>query len=315
MHAPASSTTYVDFNRAAWSGLRANTPLTLTETELNDLRGINEPVALDEVAGIYLPLSRLLNLRIAASQHLADATTAFLGTLAPKAPFIIGLAGSVAVGKSTISRVMCSLLRRWPNHPNVELITTDGFLHPNAWLEERDLMSRKGFPESYDLGRLIAFLTELKSGAPEVRAPVYSHVVYDVVPDAEIIVRQPDIVVVEGLNVLQVAALRDEADALPFVSDFFDFSIYVDADVVDIKRWYIERFLALRAAAFTDDNSFFHHFARLSDDHATAVAVSIWDSINGVNLAENIAPTRSRADLVLEKGPDHSVQRVRLRRQ
>jgi type I pantothenate kinase len=303
---------YLDFTRDQWAALRASTPLTLDERELAELRSVNEQVPLREVSDVYLPLSRLLNLRVAATQGLHEATSAFLGSLTRRVPYIIGLAGSVAVGKSTASRILQALLGRWPHHPRVDLIATDGFLHPNGVLEARGLMARKGFPESYDVRTLVAFLAALKAGAREVRAPVYSHLVYDIVPGEEIVIRSPDIVIVEGLNVLQVPP-RATADGAPFVSDFFDFTIYVDADEHDIKRWYVERFLALRETAFSDPQSYFHHFTALSDAQAREVASSIWDSINGINLRENIAPTRSRADLVLEKGPDHAVQRVRLR--
>jgi len=303
---------YIRFDARQWAALRASTPLSLTEADLEDIRGINVELNLDEVARIYLPLSRLLSLYVAASQELYRASDTFLGKLPAKVPFIIGIAGSVAVGKSTTARVLESLLERWPAHPKVDLITTDGFLYPNAVLKERDLMERKGFPESYDRRLLLRFLSAIKSGAPEVRAPVYSHLTYDIVDDREVIVQQPDIVIVEGLNVLQTGPV--DIDNSVFVSDFFDFSIYVDASVTDIRRWYIERFLALRKTAFQDPRSFFRRFAGLSDAEAEATADRIWVEINERNLGANIAPTRARADLILHKGPGHSVTEVHLRR-
>lgn len=305
---------YVDFTRKAWSRLRAATPLTLTEDDLEQLRGRNEPVALDEVEQIYLPLSRLLNLRFAATRDLSSATETFLGQLHGRVPFVIGLAGSVAVGKSTISRILQALLMRWPDHPRVDLVTTDGFLFPNATLEARGLMSRKGFPESYDVRRLIAFLTELKSGAPDVRAPVYSHLTYDIVPDGEIVLRGPDILIVEGLNVLQAPTRRGRSEPTLVVSDFFDFTIYVDADERDIERWYLDRLVLLRETALRDPDSYFHFLTQYSEEDTRAFGASIWRDVNLVNLHENIEPTKGRAHLVLEKGTDHLVQRVRLRK-
>jgi type I pantothenate kinase len=304
---------FVSFDRESWSRLRAATPLTLSEDDLAQLQGINEYVSLDQVADIYLPLSRLLNLHVAASHDLYRATDAFLGQPVAKVPYVIGLAGSVAVGKSTTARILQALLARWPDHPRVDLVTTDGFLFPNAVLEDRGLMGRKGFPESYDVAALIRFIAEVKSGRDVVSAPVYSHLTYDIVEGEHIEVAQPDIMIIEGLNVLQTGG-GDGRTASVFVSDFFDFSIYVDAEEEHVTQWYVDRFLALRSSAFQDPTSFFHRFASLTDDEAVALARSIWDDINGRNLKENIAPTRDRATLILEKGADHSVQRVHLRR-
>ena len=300
---------FLTFDRDEWSVLRAATPLTLREDDLAKLRGINERIDLDEVVAIYLPLSRLLNLYVSATQDLARVTSTFLGSMAPRVPYVIGVAGSVAVGKSTFARILQALLARWPDHPKVDLVTTDGFLHPNKVLLDRNLMERKGFPESYDTRRLLAFVRDLKSGAPEVRAPVYSHVVYDIVPGEEVVVQQPDILILEGLNMLQVGS-----GATEFVSDYFDYSIYVDADEADIRQWYVQRFFALRETVFQDPNSFFQHFARLTDEEAEATAIGIWNSINGLNLRENIAPTMERASLILSKDADHCVTQVRLRR-
>ena len=302
---------YLDFTRQEWSRLRSATPLTLDDHDLDELRGVGERMPLSEVTEVYLPLSRLLNLSVAASRDLFAVSNRFLGRDAERVPYIIGIAGSVAVGKSTIARVLQALLARWPDHPRVDLVTTDGFLLPNEVLDARGLGGRKGFPESYDVRALVRFLADLKAGAPRVCAPVYSHLVYDVIEGEEIVVTSPDIVIVEGLNVLQVPPSRAGREE-QFVSDFFDFSIYVDADEDDIHTWYTERFLTLRETAFLDERSFFHHFTKLDEAETAGIADAVWREVNAVNLRDNVAPTRSRADLVLEKGPDHAVRRVRL---
>jgi type I pantothenate kinase len=305
---------YAIYSRADWARLRADTPLTLSEADLENLSGLTERISTDEVIEVYLPLSRLLNLYVEASQGLHGNTEQFLRKGDGKMPFVIGLAGSVAAGKSTTARVLQALLARWPSHPNVALVPTDGFLFPNAVLEARSLMSRKGFPESYDTPRLLNFLADVKSGKERVEAPLYSHLVYDVLEDQTLVVEQPDIVIVEGLNVLQPARLPKDGEAIPFVSDFFDFSIYIDASEELVETWYVERFLRLRQTAFRDPASYFHRYATLSEEEARATGLSIWRSINLVNLQENILPTRQRADLILRKGADHAVESVALRK-
>jgi type I pantothenate kinase len=305
---------YAVYLREEWAQLRADTPMPLTEAELDNLASLTERVSSQEVVEIYLPLSRLLNLYVEATQGLHGATEQFLRKGDGKMPFIVGLAGSVAAGKSTTARVLKALLARWPSHPRVELVPTDGFLFPNTVLETRGMMNRKGFPESYDLTRLLNFLAEVKSGRDRVEAPVYSHLVYDVLPDQTLVIQRPDIVIVEGLNVLQPAKLPKDGEAIPFVSDFFDFSIYIDAAEELVESWYVERFLRLRQTAFRDPASYFHRYATLSEEAAVATGLAIWRTINLVNLRENIVPTRQRADLILRKGADHAVETVALRK-
>ena len=305
---------YLRLTRGEWSRLRADTPLTLSEDEAQRLGGANEPVSLDEVVEIYLPLARLLNLYVAATRDLHRATNAFLGKHAEKVPYIIGMAGSVAVGKSTTGRLLRALLTRGPGHPRVALVPTDGFLLPNRVLEERGLMHRKGFPESFDLPRLVRFLADLKAGLPKVNAPLYSHHVYDIVPDQVLTVERPDIVVVEGLNVLQTGLPSSWRKSRIFVSDFFDFMLYVDADVDVIRQWYIERFMTFRNLAAKDPTMFFYRFAHLTEDEVQAYAARIWAEINEVNLIENILPTKWRAHLVMRKGPRHRVEELFLRK-
>src|SRR6476660_211804 len=306
---------YRIFPRDEWAGLRAETPLTLTAEEVLRLQSLNDPISLEEVVAIYLPLSRLLSLYVAATQGLFKATQRFLlAEKEAKVPYIIGVAGSVAVGKSTTARVLKALLARWPNTPRVDLITTDGFLFPNAVLEREGMMEKKGFPESYDLAALLRFLTEVKAGRRPVRAPVYSHLVYDVMPNGWIEIEHSDILIVEGLNVLQAGRPPRDGKAIPYVSDFFDFSIYLDASEDILARWYVDRFLTLRSTAFRDPKSYFHRYSKLTDQEAAATAISIWTRINLVNLHENILPTRQRADLILTKGESHMVEDVALRR-
>ena len=306
---------YLSFNREEWARLRLATPLLLSEDDLKQLQGLNEQLSLAEVSDVYLPLSRLLNLYVSATRYRQEVTHAFLGTLTTRVPYIIGVAGSVAVGKSTTSRILQALMARWPNRPKVDLVTTDGFLYPNRVLEQKGLMKRKGFPESYDVRGLLKFLADVKSGLPEVSVPIYSHLLYDIVPLDKQVIRQPDILIVEGLNVLQTP-VNDKVSRASrlFVSDFFNFSIYVHAREQDIRQWYIDRFQVLRRTAFQRPESYFRRYGSLSEQQAEAMAGDIWDEINAVNLIDNIYPTMERAHLILEKGQDHAVLGVKLRK-
>ncbi|WP_438487404.1 type I pantothenate kinase [Streptomyces sp. S186] len=316
----SDSSPYVDLTRAEWSALREKTPLPLTAEEVERLRGLGDVIDLDEVRDVYLPLSRLLNLYVGATSNLRGALNTFLDDTGnghgsqPGTPFVIGVAGSVAVGKSTTARLLQALLARWPEHPRVELVTTDGFLHPNAELHRRGLMSRKGFPESFDRRALTRFVADVKSGKAEVTAPVYSHLIYDIVPGERLTVHRPDILIVEGLNVLQPALPGKDGRTRLGLADFFDFSVYVDARTEDIEQWYLGRFRKLRATAFQKPSSYFRKYTQVSEEEALDYARMMWRTVNRPNLEQNVAPTRGRANLVLRKGPDHKVQRLSLRK-
>src|ERR1700760_2996513 len=305
---------YRTFSRAEWAALREDAPMTLTSEEVMRLRSLHDRLDISEVEDIYLTLSRLLSLYVAATQRLFRAQQRFLSTEDAKMPYIIGVAGSVAVGKSTTARVLQALLARWSPRAKGDLVTTDGFLFPNAVLERQGQMQKKGFPESYDLPTLLSFLSDIKAGRPRVRAPVYSHLTYDIVRSQWVEIDQPDILIVEGVNVLQTGRLPRDGRAVPVVSDFFDFSVYLDAEEALLRQWYVKRFLALRHTAFADPKSYFHRYALLSDDEAVATATAIWERTNLANLEDNILPTRPRATLILRKGADHQIQSVALRR-
>ncbi len=305
---------YHHFTKAQWSALRADEPMTLNAADIKRLRTLSDPISLQEAEEVYLPLTRLLSFYVEAVQGLHNVSTRFLETPDQKVPFIIGVAGSVAVGKSTTARILQALLQRWPSSPKVDLVTTDGFLYPNAILAERGIMERKGFPESYDRPRFVKFLSDIKSGKANVQAPVYSHLVYDVVPGGEVTIDRPDILVVEGLNILQPGELPRDGKPIVFASDFIDFSVYIDADNDDLEAWFMERFFRLRETAFKDPTSFFRRFAEMSQDEAGEFGRMVWRTINLPNLLENVLPTRGRADLVLKKGKSHLIETVQLRR-
>lgn len=314
MQHPQKISPFLTFNRQQWAELRKSVPLKLTEQDLKPLLGFNEDLSLDEVRTIYLPLTRLIQYYIEENLQRQEVLHKFLDVKSPKVPYIISIAGSVSVGKSTSARIIQALLSHYPHPRKVDLITTDGFLYPLATLKENDLLKRKGFPESYDIHRLIEFVSDIKSGKRNVQAPIYSHLTYDIIPDQFNTVDQPDILILEGLNVLQSGMNYPSSPHNVFVSDFVDFSIYVDADEALLKKWYINRFLKFRRSAFSDPNSYFHHYATLSEDEAIATASTIWDEINGLNLRKNILPSRERANLILQKGENHEVETVKLRK-
>lgn len=306
-------TPYLSFNRQQWAELRNSVPMTLSETDLVELQGVNESLTMDEVEEIYLPLARLLNLYIAARQNRNSVLNNFLDNQETAPPFIIGIAGSVAVGKSTTARLLKALLSRWDNHPKVELVTTDGFLYPKKVLDERGIMHKKGFPESYDIKRLVQFVSDVKAAKPNLEVPVYSHITYDITEEVKVVDR-PDVLIIEGLNVLQSGMDYPHDPHRVFVSDFLDFSLYVDAESDVIEQWYVERFLKFRQGAFTKPGSYFSHYTQLNEPQAIDKAHSIWQSINGVNLDANILPTKGRAHLILKKGASHKVEEVFVRK-